>query len=154
MQFGSSQLSGTYNLEVTYTGGGGNDILVGNSSANTLNGGGGQDVLFGAGGFDTLNGDGGNDILVGGLGNDTLTGGAGMDTYRFAESGSAHRDTILDYDIADQEKLDLSALLDANFGAGSNVSDFVRVQTWAATRSCRWIPTALAAARTGRMSRC
>ena len=127
MQFGSSQLSGMYNLEVTNNGGGGNDILVGNSGFNTLNGGGGQDVLFGAGGFDTLNGDGGNDILVGGLGNDTLTGGAGMDTYRFAESGSAHRDTILDYDIADQEKLDLSALLDASFGAGSNVSDFVRV---------------------------
>ena len=124
--------------------------------ANTLNGGDGQDVLFGAGGFDTLNGDGGNDILVGGLGNDTLTGGAGVDTYRFAESGSAHRDTILDYDIADQEKLDLSALLDANFGGAGVERLQLRAGAGspATTRSCRWIPTAPAAARTGRMSRC
>ena len=72
-------------------------------------------------------GQAGNDVLVGGLGNDTLVGGGGADTYRFAESGSEHRDTILDYSAAQGDKLDLSALLDANFGSGSNVSDFVRV---------------------------
>ncbi len=43
-------------------GGGGNDIITGNSSANTLNGGNGNDIL---------NGGTGNDLLVGGLGKDT-----------------------------------------------------------------------------------
>ncbi len=62
-----------------------------------------------------------------GSGNDTLVGGGGADTYRFAESGAADRDTILDYRASQGDELDLSALLDANFGSGSNVSEFVRV---------------------------
>ena len=130
MEFGAGTLSGRYNLSAG-DGGGGNDFVVGNHWFNTLNGGGGQDVLFGGVADDALNGEGGNDILIGGRGHDTLTGGDGMDIYRFAESGSANRDTITDYSIVDQEKLDLSALLDANFGGagGSNVSDFVRVQS-------------------------
>ena len=56
-------------------GGGGNDVITGNRSANTLNGGAGKD---------TLNGGLGDDTLDGGLGNDRLIGGAGNDTAAFS----------------------------------------------------------------------
>lgn len=87
----------------------------------------GNDVLDGGAGNDILVGGSGTDILIGGLDNDTLTGGTGADTFRFGEHGVANLDTIVDYSFAEGDKLDLSALLDANFGAGSNQSDFVRL---------------------------
>ena len=86
------------------------------------------DTLTGSGLADILRGGAGNDTLRGGLGIDQLTGGTGADTFALAETpGAADKDTILDYSFAEGDKLDLSALLDANFGSGSNVSDFVRV---------------------------
>jgi Ca2+-binding RTX toxin-like protein len=56
----------------TYTGNGGNNLLVGGS---------GDDDLFGLGGTDVLMGSGGHDLLDGGTGADTMDGGAGNDTY-------------------------------------------------------------------------
>ncbi|WP_404382174.1 FecR domain-containing protein [Caenispirillum salinarum] len=50
---------------------GGNDILYGTASADTLNGGTGDDVLFGNDGDDTLHMSAGEDVLLGGAGNDT-----------------------------------------------------------------------------------
>jgi acrosin len=61
------------------TGGSGNDILIGNASANVLSGGAGNDILTGGDGDDTLNGGAGNDILIGGNGADTLDGGSNDD---------------------------------------------------------------------------
>lgn len=68
----------------------GNDVLVGDSSANHLNGSSGEDFLFSTGfenggtmktgaGNDTLDGGDGNDGLFAGDGNDTLKGGPGSD---------------------------------------------------------------------------
>lgn len=66
-----------------------NDILYGDSSANTLYGYDDNDTLFGYGSGDTLDGgadndtiDGGDgaDIILGGAGNDTIIGAAGADT--------------------------------------------------------------------------
>jgi Ca2+-binding RTX toxin-like protein len=74
-----------------------------------------------------LNGGGGDDRLVGGVGKDTLLGGLGADTYQFAETGSKNVDQILDYDFEQGDRIDLSALLDANFGEFSLIADFVRV---------------------------
>ena len=54
------------------TGGGHDDLLIGNEQANRLTGNAGNDVLIGAAGNDTVNG---------GLGNDTMLGGAGNDAY-------------------------------------------------------------------------
>lgn len=51
-----------------------NDIIAGNSVANTL---------VGNGGVDSISGAAGNDYLFGNLGNDTLTGGVGLDTFVF-----------------------------------------------------------------------
>lgn len=69
-------------------GAGGNDVLTGDSSANTmygrngddtLNGGGGNDYLYGEGGNDLLNGGDNNDLLYGDLGDDVLNGNDGND---------------------------------------------------------------------------
>ncbi|MGL5117023.1 MAG: calcium-binding protein, partial [Beijerinckiaceae bacterium] len=62
------------------TGGGGNDSITGNSTANVLTGGGGDDTLSGGLGADTMIGGSGNDVIYGddadvittGLGNDII----------------------------------------------------------------------------------
>src|SRR5262249_51890245 len=48
------------------TGGQGNDILVGDNSANVLNGQGGRNLIIGEGGADTLTAGSGGDILIAG----------------------------------------------------------------------------------------
>lgn len=93
------------------TGGGGNDLLVGNDLANVLNGLAGTDRLVGFVGNDTLNGGAGadtllggdgNDTLTGGFGNDMLTGGAGNDRFVISEAPMKFNlDTILDFNVAD-----------------------------------------------------
>ncbi len=59
--------------------GDGNDKVIGNEAANTINGGGGDDLLYG---------NGGDDILIGGKGNDLLDGGDGIDRAVFAGRSS------------------------------------------------------------------
>lgn len=56
-----------------------NDLIVGDSNANTLDGRSGNDMLYGQSGNDTLLGKGGNDILRGGASTDRLDGGSGFD---------------------------------------------------------------------------
>ncbi|WP_123721860.1 beta strand repeat-containing protein, partial [Pseudomonas lini] len=84
-------------------------------------------TLVGSMAADVLNGGDGNDILAGRGGEDTLSGGAGADMFAYlnvAEGG----DTILDYNFAEGDALDLSALLSANFVSGvSQASDFVQL---------------------------
>jgi|GEM_PF-4146744 len=95
----------------------------------------GDDLLDGGAGDDTLIGDGsnaeaartawlsagsgtvsgGNDTLIGGLGTDNMTGGIGADTFMFntlADSGIGvgQRDIITDFNQAESDNLDLSAL--------------------------------------------
>jgi serralysin len=80
-----------YNLSISFgtviengIGGGGADILTGNSSANSLSGLAGADILDGGAGNDALLGGEGSDELRGGAGNDKLYGGAGADKALFA----------------------------------------------------------------------
>jgi Ca2+-binding RTX toxin-like protein len=61
-------------------GGGGADIITGNTAANTIWGGLGNDVVDGGSGNDSLLGDDGDDILKGGAGTDTMNGGNAIDT--------------------------------------------------------------------------
>lgn len=70
----------------------------------------------------------GNDILVGGTGSDTLTGGSGADTFVFGGTGASNLDHIVDFSAAEGDKIDLQALLDANFNSGSDIKDFVRLE--------------------------
>ena len=57
----------------------GDDVLIGDDAANTIDGLAGNDQISGAGGDDTLSGGDGNDTLDGGLGADTLQGNADND---------------------------------------------------------------------------
>ena len=56
-------------------------VVLGNSSANTLNGTAGSDTLFGLAGDDWIYGGVGNDALLGGDGVDHMSGGAGADIH-------------------------------------------------------------------------
>ncbi len=66
-----------------------NDLLTGNTRANTLNGGNGNDRLSGRAGKDLLVGKAGNDTLNGGINTDTCSGGVGTDTATRCETTAA-----------------------------------------------------------------
>jgi Ca2+-binding RTX toxin-like protein len=83
--------------------------LVGTSSANLLNG-----TAY----ADTLTGGDGNDTLVGGGGADHLVGGGGADLFVYksaSDSPNATPDTIVDFNHAQGDKIDLHAI-DAKVG--------------------------------------
>jgi VCBS repeat-containing protein len=65
-------VGGVYDI---ITGGGGNDILKGNASDNTLYGDGGDDEITGGTGTNTLYGGDGDDTFIGGSGADAIDGG-------------------------------------------------------------------------------
>lgn len=69
------QISEIENLK----GGSANDVLVGDTLANTLSGNAGNDSLSGMAGNDWLDGGSGNDTLIGGIGNDTYVVNAVLD---------------------------------------------------------------------------
>jgi Ca2+-binding RTX toxin-like protein len=71
----------------TVAGSHGSDLLVGDSSGETLIGGDGDDVVAGQRGNDTLLGDAGSDFMLGGDGADTLRGWIGSDRMR-GENGN------------------------------------------------------------------
>jgi Ca2+-binding RTX toxin-like protein len=100
-----------------FIGGAGNDIVVGDNLANTLNGG------------------AGNDNITGGQGLDRLTGGLGADRFIYTNTnetgvGAASRDVITDF-LSGIDKLDFSGI-DANTGPGGNQAFSSLVQTTAA----------------------
>jgi hypothetical protein len=84
------------------------DILIGDSNANTLNGG------------------GGNDRITGNDGMDTLIGGEGQDTFILDASALTTADIIDDYLISD-DAVDLQALFDVNTAGGKDIEDYVQV---------------------------
>jgi pimeloyl-ACP methyl ester carboxylesterase len=98
---------------------------TGNAQANTLVGNDGVNLLSGGTGVDNLIGGAGNDTLVGGSGKDSLTGGLGADIFKFLkvqESGLTvtSRDTIVDFNHAQGDMIDLSAIDGNTRFAGNN----------------------------------
>lgn len=85
------------------------------------------ETIIGPDDDDFLTGTDGDDIIIGGLGNDVLTGGAGADTFVFSEAGLDNVDTITDF-VADEDAIDLGALLDAALINENNIGDYVRIQ--------------------------
>lgn len=73
---------------VTFTGGDGNNIIIGSNFDDVLNGGGGNDILTGGAGNDVVSGGVGNDILIAGSGggNDSYDGGADFDTLLYTST--------------------------------------------------------------------
>lgn len=89
------------------------------------------DNFKGNGGDDMIHGYGGNDRLYGGSGNDTLYGGTGSDTFVFMASDTANSaiDDIMDFNIAEGDKLDISALLQGYDPLTHAITDFVQITT-------------------------
>ena len=120
-----------------------NDSLTGSGGANVLNGGDGNDTMDGGLGADKLLGGNGDDHLLGGTGNDSLTGGSGADTLtggtgadRFIYTATADspaaaaHDSIADFNHAESDKIDLSAI-DANtLTAGDQPFTFIGAQSF------------------------
>src|SRR5690606_7820656 len=101
----------------------GDDVLDASDEADVLFAWAGNDTIRGNKGKDRLNGGDGDDTLIGGKGADEQTGGAGADTFRFLKADDskpnpAQRDTILDFDGAEGDIIDLSAI-DARKGKGN-----------------------------------
>ncbi|NVD40135.1 VWA domain-containing protein [Ensifer sp. HO-A22] len=94
-----------------------------------LYGGAGNDWLLGGDGNDILDGGTGNDLLYGGTGSDTMTGGAGADTFKIdADSLQLSIDDVItDYNYAEGDSVDLTALL-GNLPTGTTLDgNFVKV---------------------------
>ncbi|TPL40602.1 type I secretion C-terminal target domain-containing protein, partial [Mesorhizobium sp. B2-4-6] len=118
------------------------DILNGDGSANALYGGVGNDTINGNAGNDTLIGGAGNDLLLGGVGNDLLiggagadqlTGGTGADTFKLDHLELNIKDIITDYNKAEGDQIDLTALFDK--AAAGNIADYVHYDTGTKTLS-------------------
>src|SRR4029077_6169665 len=110
--------------KLTYSGSS-NFTGTGNALANTITGGAGNDTLNGLAGYDRI---------TGGSGTDYLTGGTGADRFvlkTIADSpNSAARDVITDFDHAQADLIDLTAL-DANTAAtGDQAFTFIGTQTF------------------------
>ncbi|AWC21143.1 Poly(beta-D-mannuronate) C5 epimerase 2 [Aminobacter sp. MSH1] len=100
-------------------------VTVTGVSGSTITGTNSGEILIGGDGDDILVALGGNDVLIGGKGLNTLTGGDGADLFVIEHLDAP--DLITDYDASEGDKIDLSALLDSNFGPNSNVAEYVRV---------------------------
>jgi hypothetical protein len=109
------------------TGGGSPANALGAFPQNIINGTAGNDILVGSTPDEIINGGSGNDVIEGRGGNDILTGGAGTNDFVFSAAGPANVDTVTNYSLAQGDILDVSALIDANFTAGSQIVDFVRL---------------------------
>ena len=84
-------------------------------------------VLTGGAGGDTLSGGGGDDTITGGAGNDTMNGNAGNDSFVFNAGFGV--DTIAQFGDAagNQDILDVSTAIFANFAAVQAASHQVGV---------------------------
>jgi beta-glucanase (GH16 family) len=102
---GNDVIYGGQDADVVY-GNFDDDELYGNLGDDVLYGGQGNDVIFGGQGNDTVLGNLGNDTLNGDLGDDVLSGGGGSDLFVFASGGG--RDIVIDFSLAENDRLDLS----------------------------------------------
>lgn len=87
-------------------GGNGNDRFSGNEGGDYIEGGAGRDVLYGAAGDDALFGGEGRDILVGADGGDRFV----YESVADSQTTGTLRDTILDFDSAGGDSIDLSGI--------------------------------------------
>ncbi len=101
-----------------------NDLVTGNSSANTLHGYAGHDQILGNDGNDAIYGDAGNDLIIGGKGNDTIYGGAGADTFLYNAINEGV-DRIKDFNQAEGDKFDLSGMISSFDPVTDAINDFV-----------------------------
>jgi Ca2+-binding RTX toxin-like protein len=116
------------------TGSGGANVLSGGDGNDTMDGGSGADKLLGGNGDDNLLGSDGADSLTGGSGADTMTGGLNGDRFVYTATtdspATAAHDSIADFNHAESDKIDLSAI-DANtLTAGDQAFLFIGAQSF------------------------
>jgi serralysin len=98
-------------------GGSGDDIIIGNEAYNALSGHRGSDKLIGGGGDDVLNG---------GAGTDRLQGDDGADLFVFSSvRGRLGSDVIVDFDLAEGDKIDVSAIDARRHAFGDQAFHFI-----------------------------
>jgi len=103
---------------------------LGAAGDDSITGGTGVDNLYGGANNDTLHGGAGADVLQGGTGNDILFGNAGADLFIWGGGDAdGSTDIIKDFNIAEGDKVDAKALLDALGWNGNmgTLSQFVSV---------------------------
>lgn len=105
---------------------GGHDLVFAGAGNDYVSGGTGNDILYGGEGVDALYGDIGNDTLIGEAGADTLTGGRGADLFIFGPSSVGAVDTITDFSMAENDKIDLTGLI-AYDSLADDINHFVRL---------------------------
>lgn len=96
--------------------------LVGSSYTDSLLGDGAANTLIGNDGHDGVAGYAGNDRLYGGAGADRMWGGTGADRFLFKATTDSTRsvtDTIYDFLVSEQDRIDLSAI-DARLSVGGD----------------------------------
>ena len=87
---GDDNLNGTgAGVQLVFSGGNGNDTLIGDSQNDVLIGGNDNDALTGGGGIDILIGGSGNDSIQGNEGADIVTAGAGTDVILWNDGDGA-----------------------------------------------------------------
>lgn len=102
------------------------DVIHGNAGIDRVVGDDGNDTLYGNSENDTLIGGSGDDILYGGSELDTLYGNSGADTFAFASGDlDGNRDFIMDFSVAQNDKIDISDVIDFSSVNGDNILDFV-----------------------------
>jgi Ca2+-binding RTX toxin-like protein len=116
--------------------------LIGNNGNNQLNGSNFSDTIYGGSGNDTLIARNGNDVLVGGIGNDALTGSLGADTFKWelsdkGSAGTSSIDTITDFNLAENDVLDLRDLLIGESIASDNLLNYIDITTNASSTEIR-----------------
>jgi Ca2+-binding RTX toxin-like protein len=132
----SEYLHGTYGDERILALGG-HDIIYAYSGNDTLHGGDGIDTLYGQNGDDILYGENDSDYIFGGYGSDVLIGGDGKDylygqgdtdTFAFESSSAFNNiDVIEDFKLSEQDKLDISDLLQSYDPVSDAITDFVQI---------------------------
>lgn len=115
----------------------GNNILKGLGGDDTIEGRGGNDRIFAGAGIDTLNGGSGNDTMRGGTQADTLTGGLGADIFVFGAINEStvgkNKDVITDFNGAQGDIIDLSAIDADVTSAGNNAFTFISGASFSGT---------------------
>ena len=124
-------------LANTLDGGNGNDTIFGSNGVDTIIGGAGTDTLKGNGGDDIISGNDGSDYIYGGTGNDILSGGDGIDmiygqggadTFIFeALTAFNASDNIQDFNLSENDKFDISDLLQGYDATTDAITDFVQI---------------------------
>ena len=107
----------------------GGDRLVATSGADGISALAGNDVIYGLGGNDIIDGGDGADIIFGGAGDDTLAGGAGADRFTWGVNDGGGTDTLVDFNAAQSDVLDLRDLLQGEGQDGVDLANYLNVET-------------------------